>query len=230
MSNAFHDPKSRMDRRRSLQWMLSAAGTMAARDVLADPTAPQADAAKAQTGDKVGVIIAKGYGPDPSMVTIHKPGGLWPLNLSAAQRRCTTALCDIIVPAEGSAPSASALGVPDFLDEWISAPYPDQAKDRELILEGLRVVDEAAQQRHRQAFADLSLAQQVALAQSLADASKAKAIHPKAFSFFRRLRDLCFGAWCTTPEGMKAIGYVGNAPSGTFAGPPPEALRHVGLI
>jgi hypothetical protein len=28
---------------------------------------------------------------------------------------------------------------------------------------------------------------------------------------------------------MKAIGYVGNVPSGTFDGPPVEALRHVGL-
>lgn len=48
-------------------------------------------------------------------------------------------------------------------------------------------------------------------------------------AFFKRFRDLAFGAWCTTPEGMKAIGYVGNAPSGTFDGPPPEALKHVGL-
>jgi hypothetical protein len=28
---------------------------------------------------------------------------------------------------------------------------------------------------------------------------------------------------------MKAIGYVGNVPSASFDGPPPEALRHVGL-
>ena len=38
--------------------------------------------------------------------------------------------------ASGSAPSASSLGVPDFVDEWVSAPYPDQVKDRPIILDG----------------------------------------------------------------------------------------------
>ena len=37
------------------------------------------------------------------------------------------------------------------------------------------------------------------------------------------------GGYYTTPEGMKAIGYVGNLPSGTFDGPSMEALKHVGL-
>jgi hypothetical protein len=28
---------------------------------------------------------------------------------------------------------------------------------------------------------------------------------------------------------MKDIGYVGNVPTATFAGPTPEALKHLGL-
>ncbi|NBV52504.1 MAG: hypothetical protein EBR83_03075 [Verrucomicrobia bacterium] len=33
----------------------------------------------------------------------------------------------------------------------------------------------------------------------------------------------------TTPQGMKDVGYVGNVPSVDFAGPTPEALKHLGL-
>mgnify|MGYP000255188437 CR=1 FL=1 len=51
----------------------------------------------------------------------------------------------------------------------------------------------------------------------------------KAATFFKRFRDLTAGGYYTTPEGMKAIGYVGNMPSGAFEGPPIEALKHVGL-
>ena len=209
------DNLPRMDRRKAMQWMLSATATLAVRD----PNAFGADAP----------IKAKGYGLDPSMVTIYKPGDVWPLTLTEPQRRTARALCDVIIPSDEASPSASAVGVPDFIDEWISAPYPDQAKDRPLLLDGLRWIEEEAQRRHQTDFADLSAAQRAGICETFADAAKATAIHAKAAAFFKRFRDLTFGAWCTTPEGMKAIGYVGNAPSGTFDGPPPEALKHVGL-
>jgi len=212
------DTLPRMDRRVALQWMLGAAAAIATRDgrLLAadDTTAP---------------ITAKGYGLDPSMVKVYNPGDVWPLTFTQVQRRTTRALCDIIVPSDDISPSGSAVGVPDFIDEWISAPYPEQAKDRPLLLDGLRWIEEEAQRRHQTAFADLSTAQQTVICETFADPAKAKSIDAKAAAFFKRLRDLAFGAWCTTPEGMKAIGYVGNVPTATFAGPPHEALKHVGL-
>ena len=61
---------SRMDRRKAIQWMLTATATMTVRDTL--------DAA----GSPAAAVHAKGYGPDPSMVTIYKPGDVWPLTLT----------------------------------------------------------------------------------------------------------------------------------------------------
>ena len=58
---------------------------------------------------------------------------------------------------------------------------------------------------------------------------KPKPEHKKAATFFKRFRDLTAGGYFTTPEGSKALGYVGNMPSATFEGPPVEALKHVGL-
>ena len=133
---------------------------------------------------------------------------------------------DVIIPADDASPSASAVGVPDFIDEWISSPYPAQAGDRRTILDGLKWIDDEANRRFQKTFADLTADQQTAICEDLASA---KPKDKKAATFFKRYRDLTAGGYYTTPEGMKAIGYVGNVPSGTFEGPPIEALKQVGL-
>lgn len=210
---------SRVDRRKAIQWMLTAAATVAARDSIfaaADKTT-------------IPPVTAKGYGPDPSMVTVYKPGDVWPLTFTEQERHASRALCDIIIPADESSPSASAVGVPDFLDEWVSSPYPAQAGDRKVILEGLKWIDDEAAKRFGKPFAQLTPEQQITICDDISHVSKAKPAFKKAAVFFKRFRDLTAGGYYTTPEGMKAIGYVGNVPSGTFAGPPPEALKHVGL-
>ena len=130
-------------------------------------------------------------------------------------------------PAGGS--PASAVGVPDFIDEWISSPYPSQAGDRRTILDGLKWIDEESQRRFQKSFADLTPGQQTVICDDIASL-KPKPALKKAAAFFKRFRDLTAGGYYTTPEGAKAIGYTGNLPSGTFEGPPPEALKHVGLM
>lgn len=209
------DNLPRMDRRKAMQWMLTATATMAARDshLFAADAAP---------------VKAKGYGPDPVMVKVYKPGDVWPLTFTEPQRRATRALCDVIIPADASSPSASVVGVHDFIDEWISSPYPAQAGDRRLLLDGLQWIDEESGRRFSKVFAELSIEQQAALCTDLA-VSKPRPEHKKGATFFKRFRDLTAGGYYTTPEGMKAIGYVGNMPTGTFEGPPVEALKHVGL-
>ena len=47
--------------------------------------------------------------------------------------------------------------------------------------------------------------------------------------FFARFRGLAAGAYFATPPGWKAIGYVGNIPLASFAGPPPEVLARLGV-
>lgn len=208
------DPLPRISRRVSIQWLLGATAALAAKD------APLLAAEPA--------ITAKGYGPDPSMVKLYKPGDVWPLTFTEPQRRTARALCDLIIPADETSPGASTVGVHDFIDEWVSAPYPTQAGDRRTILDGLKWLDEEARRRFRTIFADLAPDQQTAICDDLASL-KPKPEHKRAASFFKRFRDLTAGGYYTTPQGMRAIGYVGNVPSATFEGPPLEALKHVGL-
>src|ERR1700738_4759585 len=122
-----------MDRRTTIKWMLAVASATGGlpEDVFALGTG---SAAARKPG-------GSGYGTDPKLLKTYKPGELWPLTLTSRQRRTAHVLCDLILPADASSPSASEVGVVDFLDEWISAPYEGQRRDRAMLLYGLRWLD-----------------------------------------------------------------------------------------
>lgn len=178
----------------------------------------------------MGVVpIAKGYGTDPNLLKDYKPGDVWPLTFSDAQRMTAAALADAILPADEFGPSASSLRVQDYIDEWISAPYVPQQESRTVILEGLTWLDAESQKRFRKNFADASPAQQHEILTDICDKASAKEEFKTSASFFFSFRNLACGAYYATPQGWKAIGYVGNIPLAKFDGPPPEILAKLGL-
>jgi hypothetical protein len=176
-----------------------------------------------------GAESATGYGSDPDLLKRYKAGEVWPLVLTPAQRHTVTALCDVIIPADDHSPSASAVGVVDFLDEWVSAPYPRQQHDRTLIEEGLAWLDTESTRRFATEFAAAKLADQAALCDDICDVAKATEPFAGAATFFARFRDLTAGGFYTTPVGFRDIGYMGNVPLRQFEGPPREVLRQLGL-
>ena len=205
----------RMDRRTALKWMLTAAASAALAPHLSrgQPARP----------------TAKGYGTDPDLTRHYKAGELWPLSFTDAQRLTAAALCDVIIPADAESPAASTVGVVDFLDEWVSAPYPDQQEDRDIVLPGLAWIDAEATKRFSQPFAALTGVQQAAICDDICHTARAKPEFKQAAKFFATYRDLTAGGFYTTPQGRKDLRYVGNMPLATFDGPPPEVLKQAGL-
>ena len=210
----------RLDRRAAIKWMLAASAVVAVTD------RPMLFAGQQQAA----APATKGYGTDPLLNKEYKPGDLWPLTMTDAQRRTAAALCAVIIPAEGSVPSAADLGVHDFIDEWISSPYSDQQGDREIVLKGLGWINEEAQRRFGKDFADLDAKQTKAVCDDLCHAPEAKPEHAEGAKFFAKFRDLTTSGFFTTPEGMKDLGYVGNVPLAEFKGPPSEVLAKLGLV
>ena len=206
-----------MDRREAVKWMLSAVTSAALVD----------HGAFAQTISPL--VAAKGYGLDPNLLKTYTPGDLWPLALHRAQLRTAAALCDVIIPAEGGTQSASALGVHEFINEWISAPYPAHERDRATIVSGLAWMDEEATRRFTAPFTRLSMAQKHAICDDICYEPRATEPFKRAAAFFRRYRDLTAGGFYTTPAGMKDIGYVGNVAMQAFKGPPKAVLEKLGL-
>jgi hypothetical protein len=207
-----------MDRRTSIKWMLSAAAAMQSLRLQAG------DAAARDVGQN-----QAGYGTDPDLVKEWKAGGPWPLTLTENARKTVATLCDLIIPADSTSPAASAVGVVDFIDEWISAPYPQQRGDREIILPGLLWIEAESQKRFGKAFPSLGDAQKSAIADDICSAARARPEFASAARFFAKFRDLTAGGFYTTPVGMNDIGYRGNVSLDKFDGPPLEALRKAGL-
>jgi hypothetical protein len=207
-----------MDRRTTLKWVLAAGATLPF-------TAHRSFGAEAPTATS----SANGYGTDPNLLKGYEPGDLWPLTLNAVQRRAATALSDLIIPADSQSPAASAVGVIDFIDEWISAPYPRHVGDREIVLYGLKYIDAEAKSRFRQDFAGLTQDQQRAICDEICYAPKAAAALTRPAKFFAVYRNLTAGGFYSTPLGRNDLRYVGNVPLARFDGPPLEVLKKVGL-
>lgn len=209
-----------MDRRTTIKWMLAASASL--------PTLKGAVVHAAQTGGAA--VVSRPYGTDPDLLKIYQPGDLWPLTLSAAQRVTATALSDLIIPADANSPSASSVGVIEFIDEWISAPYEMHRADRTLVLAGFEWLDTESVRRFGKLFGLASIVQQQALCDDICYLPKAAPQFIEGAKFFARYRDLTAGGFYTTPEGRKDLQYVGNVPLAKFDGPPPEVLRKAGLM
>jgi len=182
---------SKLDRRTTLKWLASS---------LALSAAP-------------GYAVALGASPKQTTGSQHTNGlpVTWQRLFSQDQLQLAATLADLILPETDDAPAPSQLGIPEFIDEWVSAPHPDQLKDRKLILEGFSWLDKASRKQFGTQFDRLVEHQQLQILDSIAQPDENGEPNLEQ-SFFIRLRYLVVGAYYTTEEGFKDIGYIGNVP------------------
>jgi hypothetical protein len=226
----------RISRRAAVKWMLAASASMAflrhsswAEEASRAGKTPSHPEPMPPPSSRAATPPV-GYGTDPDLVKTYAPGDFWPLTLDEHQRRTVSVLSDIIIPADSESPSASSVGVTDFIDEWISAPYPNQEQDRVAILAGITWLDTESRRRFGADFIGIEAPLRLEICDDICHVATAKEIFIEGARFFALLRDLTASGFYTTAEGMKDLKYVGNRPSATFDGPPEEALRQVGLI
>jgi gluconate 2-dehydrogenase gamma chain len=223
----FFDPMSRfmsenepnkIGRREALKRMASvatAAATVPAATLPSFGQTPSTNAAPARTLT------------DPDLM---KPALPWQKILTQDELRTAAALCDVIIPADDRSPSASSVGVHDFIDEWISAPYPIQQADRVQIRGGLTWLNTESNTRFAKRFADLAGDEKKQICDDICFLPKAKPEFQAAAMFFANFRDLTASGFYTTNEGMKDLRYIGNIPLVKFDGPPKEVLEYLKLI
>jgi hypothetical protein len=216
-----------VSRRVTLMWIAAASGT-----ALVTAGCDEKDAAPSGLWKDIALepITAHPYGQDPSLTEPVVP---WPLTLDKLQRETLRIGADLMLPADAHSPSAGGLHIDAFIDEWVSAPYPQQQKDRLLIVSGLAWLDAETRNRFGMTFALASDAQRRAVFDAIAFKHKIKPGYERAAQFFARLRSLMLGGFYSLPEGIADIGYMGNSPiPGPWPGPTPEALAHLnaGLV
>jgi hypothetical protein len=207
----------RIDRRTTLSWL---GGAVAGANLA---VLPAASAAAGDAGTPMGP--AKGYGNDPDLLNPTIP---WPRTMSARQLQLSAVLADLILPPTGTAPAPSAVGIPDFVDEWVSAPYPDQQRDRGLILPGLLWLDAESAKQWGKPFTDVPAARQL---QILTDLAMPPATTDQGaaarYGFFNRFRSISVGAYYSLEQNFEEIGYIGNKPLDAFPPPTAEELAFI---
>ena len=204
-----------MDRRETIKWVLAASASWPLW--------------RSEAAQALSATNARGYGTDPDLQKIYRAGEPWPLTLTPAQRRLAGVLSDLIIPADDRSPGAVAVGIVDFIDEWVSSPYPDCQRDRGVVLGGLAWLDFEAGRRSGRDFVDLDAARQATLCDSICDVKRAPASMREAAHFFARYRDLTAGGYYSSAIGRQDLNYIGNVPQASFDGPPLALLKSLGL-
>ncbi len=163
---------------------------------------------------------------DPDLVNPVVP---WDAILTDTEMKAVTALCDVVLPEDDISPSASAVGVPEFINEWVSAPYPDQESDLQTVRGGLVWLNTESDKRYGTAFHSLEESQQIAICEDIHHQPDARPEFQQAAAFFNRFRWLTLCGFYTTDAGRKDVGYIGNVPLAHFPGATDEQLAYLGL-
>ncbi len=151
---------------------------------------------------------------------------LWEMPLTPAELATLTVLCDIIIPGDADAPPPSEIGLAEFINEWVGAPYAQNIDDFGIVRGGLAWLDTRCGSLHAKPFNDLAPAERTAVLDSIADPEATAPELAPGSRFFKKLRMLTLGGYYSHSSTWKSIGYVGNVPiAGAYPGVPDEILK-----
>ena len=213
---------SDIDRRAALQAMVAVTGL----PVLASSLAAQQPQPINRPVVQFPVVGPRGTPTDPDLLHPKKD---WPRKLSPGELATLAVLVDTIIPADAKSPSASAVGVPAWINEYVSAPYDGQMRDLIRVRGGLAWLNVESEKRFGRTFQRLTAAERTQICDDICYLPKAKPEFQSAARFFDLVRDLTAVGFYTTDAGMRDLQYIGNLALPKFAGPPPEVLKHLGL-
>ena len=174
-------------------------------------------------------VFAQQRGRSLSDPDLLNPKVHWQGVLTSDELAVLAILSDLIIPADDKSPSARTLGAHLFIDEYVSAPYDNSKRALDTLRQGLIWLHKTSHARFGKDFIALDEAQQIIICDAIKWLEAASVDNRQGAEMFALVRDLVSTAFFTTTEGMADIGYVGNVPTTTFDGPPPEVLKRLGL-
>lgn len=168
----------------------------------------------------------RGTPTDPDL--LH-PRATWPRKLSAHELATLAVLCDTIIPADERSPAASTVGVPAYINEYVSAPYDGQMRDLVRVRGGLAWLNTESAGRFGKPFGRLTATERTQICDDICYLPEAKPEFQAAARFFDLVRDLTAVGFYTTDAGMRDLQYLGNVALPEFVGTPPAVLKQLGL-
>lgn len=133
-------------------------------------------------------------------------------------------LCDLIIPADDRSGSATAAGVPEFIDDWIAFR---KREDESFVLEaqilgGLAWLNRESMQKFSKVFADASPDQQKQIIDRVAWPDRAAKEDHAWVLFFDRFRDMTVSGFFSSKVGVADLPYLGNTAVAEWKGCPPN--------
>jgi hypothetical protein len=140
------------------------------------------------------------------------------------QWRTVRLLCDLILPADERSPSASAAGVPEFIDDWLDFRRREDGNDglAAQIQGGLAWLDSEARRLFQKDFALTTEDQQKQIVDRIAWPAKAKREDRRWVAFFNRFRDLTVSGFFSSKIGVADLPYLGNKAVAEWKGCDPK--------
>jgi hypothetical protein len=129
-----------------------------------------------------------------------------PKALNAHEFKTLQHLADMIIPPEGNVPGGSGAGAPEFIDTLCSG----NAKLADIFTGGIAWIDNVMRRRTGKTFVDAPMDAHTELLDAIAYRKNATAETGPGVFFFDWCRRLVVDGWTTSPEGTKALGYMGN--------------------
>ena len=143
---------------------------------------------------------------------------------NAQQWRTVQVLCDLIIPADEHSGSATAAGVPEFMDDWLDFRDREDGNSNlsSAILGGLAWLDLESNHLFQKDFAAAAPTQQTQILDRIAWPARAAEADRRWATFFTRFRDLTVSGFFSSKMGVADLPYLGNRAVGEWKGTDPK--------
>jgi hypothetical protein len=133
-------------------------------------------------------------------------------------------LCDLILPADESSPSATGAGVPEFIDDWLDFRRREDGTDSlaALVQGGLSWLDSESRRLFQKDFVLATEDQQKQILDRVAWPAKARPEDRRWVGFFNRMRDLTVSGYFSSKAGVADLPYLGNRAVAEWKGCDPK--------
>ena len=133
-------------------------------------------------------------------------------------------LCDLIIPADEHSGSATAAGVPEFIDDWLDFRAREDGNENLSagILGGLAWLDLEATRLFQKDFAAAAPAEQKQILDRIAWSARAAGADRRWAVFFTHFRDLTVSGFFSSRMGVADLPYLGNRAVAEWKGCDPK--------
>ncbi|HXJ95905.1 MAG TPA: gluconate 2-dehydrogenase subunit 3 family protein [Terriglobia bacterium] len=166
--------------------------------------------------------------PKPGAPSVAEPAATAyePKTLSAHEYKTVVVLSDIIIPADERSGSATQAGVPEFIDDWLSAGGGSQLDS---VRGGITWLDLESNRTHNHDFIDASESEKKQLLDRIAYPKTAAPEDAAGVVFFNQIRNLVLSGFYSSKMGIEDLPYLGNKMLSEWNGCPPNVLAKLGV-